>query len=149
MDNLTPEERSAVMKKVRSNDTKPEVFLRKSLFRLGYRYGLHPKKIQGKPDIWLKKYKTAIFVNGCFWHRHEGCKMNRLPKSNIEFWQDKFQKNIDRDKKVKSALLKRQVKCLVVWECTVKKMMKDEEYKKECLIKIENFIHDSNLYLEL
>ena len=83
----SPEERSRNMAAIRSKDTKPEVYLRKLLFAQGYRYRKNYKKIPGHPDIYLPKYRTAIFVHGCFWHRHQGCKYAYMPYSNIEFWK--------------------------------------------------------------
>ncbi len=89
----TPEERSRNMSAIKSNDTKPEMSVRRYLHGLGYRYGLHNKKLPGRPDIVLRRYKTIIFVNGCFWHGHENCKYYRLPKSNTDFWQTKIAQN--------------------------------------------------------
>ena len=82
--------------------------------------------IPGHPDLWLKQYNTAVFVHGCFWHRHLGCRYSYMPKTRIEFWSDKFQKNIDRDERVKAELESVGIKTLVFWECTVKKMMNKE-----------------------
>ena len=92
MDNLTKTERSRVMSKVRSKNTKPELMVRKKLFSLGFRYRLF-QKIPGTPDLTLKKFKTAIFIHGCFWHNHQGCKLNRLPKDHRSFWQNKKSRN--------------------------------------------------------
>ena len=97
MDVHSPEQRSRNMAAIRSKDTKPELYFRKLIFACGYRYRLYSKKIPGKPDLWLAKYKTAIFVHGCFWHRHHGCRFATTPKSNEEYWQQKFRKNKERD----------------------------------------------------
>ena len=140
MDIKSPSERSKNMAAIHSRNTKPEVYLRKLLFARGYRYGLNSKTVPGHPDIYLKKYNTAIFVNGCFWHRHEGCKYAYMPKSRVEFWQKKFESNIKRDLKVKQELADMKVKQLVVWECTIKKMQKDKELENEMVRKIEKFL---------
>lgn len=121
------------MAAIRSKNTKPEVYFRKLLFNQGYRYSLNSKKIPGHPDIYLRKYNTAIFVHGCFWHRHPGCKYAYTPKSRIEFWQKKFNDNVRRDAVVMQQLEEQGIKCLIVWECTIKKMMKDKEFELNVL----------------
>ena len=145
----SPEERSRNMAAIRSKDTKPEVYLRKLLFAQGYRYRKNYKKIPGHPDIYLPKYRTAIFVHGCFWHRHQGCKYAYMPKSNIEFWKKKFQDNIERDVEVKSELGKMGIKEVIVWECTVKEMKRNERRKVYCLRKIKRIINEGTMYLEV
>ena len=116
----TPEERSRNMAAIRSNDTKPEITVRRYLHRCGYRYGLHNKNLPGKPDIVLRKYKTVIFIHGCFWHGHENCKYYRLPKSNVEFWQSKVEANRARDKRVEVELQAKGWRVLTIWECDLK-----------------------------
>lgn len=145
----SPEERSRNMAAIRSKDTKPEVYLRKLLFAQGYRYRKNYKKIPGHPDIYLPKYRTAIFVHGCFWHRHRGCKYAYVPKSNIEFWKKKFQDNIERDVEVKSELGKMGIKEVIIWECTVKEMKGNERRKAYCLRKIKRIINEGKMYLEV
>ena len=108
------------MSSIKSKDTKPEIIVRKFLHLSGFRYRLHDKKLIGKPDIKLTKYKTVIFVNGCFWHGHKDCKIYALPKSNISFWRDKFKKNIQRDSENISALKNLGWKVIVLWECELK-----------------------------
>lgn len=93
-DIVSPEKRSQNMSAIRSKNTQPEVYLRKLLFAQGYRYRIADKSVPGHPDIFLRKYNTAIFVNGCFWHRHPGCKFAYTPKSRVEFWQKKFDDNL-------------------------------------------------------
>ncbi|WP_114793120.1 DNA mismatch endonuclease Vsr [Niabella yanshanensis] len=115
------EKRSEVMSKIRSKDTKPEIMLRKALFALGYRYRIHNKKLPGKPDIVLPKYKTAIFVHGCFWHYHADCREGRIPNTNSTFWKEKLLKNISRDQKHQEALQQLGWKVLVCWECDIEK----------------------------
>ena len=117
----SPEERSKNMSKIRSKGTAPEEYVRKKLFSRGYRYRKNVKTIPGHPDAWLPKYNTALFVHGCFWHRHKDCKYAYMPKSRIKFWIEKFQKNVERDEKVRELLTAQQIKILIVWECTVKK----------------------------
>ena len=145
----SPEERSQNMAKIRSKDTKPELWLRKKLFERGYRYRKNVNNVPGHPDLWLAKYDTAIFVHGCFWHRHEGCKYAYMPKSRVEFWNNKFTNNINRDYKVKTELERAGIKCLIVWECTVKKMMKSEEERIKTLDCIIQFLNCGDIYKEI
>lgn len=119
MDKISQEQRSANMSKIRSKDTKPEMLVRRHLHALGFRYRLHDSKLPGHPDIVLPKWHTVIFVNGCFWHRHEGCKYATKPKSNIEFWTTKFKQNVERDKKEYTALKSAGWKIIVIWECEI------------------------------
>lgn len=139
MDIVTSEQRSKNMSAIRSKNTKPEIYFRKLLFAEGYRYSLNSKNISGHPDIFLGKYNTAIFINGCFWHRHKGCKYAYMPKSRVEFWQKKFEDNQKRDEKVGQELEERRIKRLVVWECTIKKMLRDKDTEKNMLEKTEFF----------
>lgn len=117
MDSLSPERRSWNMSRIRGKDTRPEIVVRSLLHRLGYRFRLNRKDIPGKPDIVLPKYQTAIYVHGCYWHRHAGCHLAYTPKSNLEFWNKKFSKNTERDRLVSSALKETGWKQIVVWEC--------------------------------
>lgn len=137
------------MAAIRSKDTKPEVYFRKKLFEQGYRYRVNSKTVPGHPDIYLKKYNTAVFVHGCFWHRHEQCKFAYIPKSRIEFWQNKFETNKKRDFVVRNELWERRIKCLVVWECSIKKMQKSEAFQIEIFDKVKDFLISENLFLEL
>lgn len=149
MDVHTPERRSRNMAAIRSENTKPELYLRKLLFAEGFRYRLYTSKVPGKPDLWLAKYNTAVFVHGCFWHRHQGCKYATAPKSNSYFWQAKFTRNVDRDRIVRNQILEGGRRMLVIWECTIKRMMKNNIYKQEILEKIELFLNGSERFLEL
>ena len=117
---MTPEQRSRCMAAIRGKDTKPEMIVRKYLFSRGLRFRVQVKKLPGNPDIVLPKYKTVIFVNGCFWHGHEGCKYFRLPKSNVEFWKEKIERNIERDRESMQALLDLGWKVIRVWECELR-----------------------------
>ena len=113
--------RSQIMSKIKSKDTKPELYIRKKLFSLGFRYRLQ-KKINGtKPDIVLKKYKLCIFINGCFWHQHSNCKLSYIPKTNKLFWKKKFQNNKNRDKKNYNIVRNTGWRILVIWECYIRK----------------------------
>ena len=115
------QKRSQMMSKIKSKDTKPELYIRKKLFSLGFRYRLQ-KKINGtKPDIVLKKYKLCIFINGCFWHQHSNCKLSYIPKTNKLFWKKKFQNNKNRDKKNYNILRNTGWRILVIWECYIRK----------------------------
>lgn len=119
-DRLTREQRSRNMSAIKGKNTKPEITVRKYLHNSGFRFRLHKKGLPGKPDIVLAKWKTVVFVHGCFWHRHKGCKHAYTPKSNVESWQDKFDSNVRRDLKNNEELRKLGWKVLVIWECEVK-----------------------------
>ena len=121
MDSLTKEHRSWNMSRIRSTDTKPEMIVRSFLHKKGFRFRLHVKTLPGHPDIVLPKHKTVIEIRGCFWHRHPGCKSATTPSSNIEFWQAKFKRNIERDKKNAEELKSLGWRLIVVWECEVSK----------------------------
>lgn len=108
------------MSRIRSKNTKPEKQVRSILHGKGFRFRLHSDKLPGKPDIILSKYKTIIFVHGCFWHRHKNCKNAAVPKSKTDFWNKKFASNIKRDKEVKEKLKILGWKTFVIWECEVK-----------------------------
>lgn len=145
----SPEARSQNMAKIKSHDTKPEVWFRKRLFALGYRYRKNAGNIPGHPDIYLAKYNTAIFIHGCFWHRHNGCKYAYTPKSRIEFWSKKFQANTERDSFVKCELLGQGTKMLIIWECTVNRMMKSEQFERSVLNQVMCFLHSDEIELEI
>ncbi len=120
MDRLTKEKRSWNMSKIRHTNTKLELLVRKHLFSKGYRYRVK-NNLLGKPDIVFAKKKIAIFINGCFWHQHKGCKLSYMPKSNLKFWKKKLESNVERDKKVNQELKKKGWKVLTVWECKIEK----------------------------
>lgn len=115
----TPLTRSENMAAIHSKNTKPEILIRKALHHLGYRYRLHDKGLAGKPDIVLKKYNTVIFVHGCFWHRHD-CKYFHWPKSNLDYWQPKILKNVERDTAHSLQLLQAGWKVCIWWECATR-----------------------------
>ena len=118
---MTPQQRHYCMSKIRGKATKPELLVRHWLWSRGYRYRLNVKSAPGKPDIVLRKYRTAIFVNGCFWHGHEKCTLYTLPKSNTEFWISKIEHNKERDMKDHNALIEAGWHVIVIWECQLKK----------------------------
>ncbi len=151
MDNVDRATRSRVMFSVKSKNTRPELYFRKLLFHRGFRYTLHNSKITGRPDLYLKKYNTAVFVNGCFWHRHPDpdCKLTRTPKSRVDYWNDKFNKNIERDKRNSDELKKQGIKKLVIWECTIKKMMKDKTYEQKIMDEVVNFLKNNKMDIDL
>ena len=147
-DNKTREKRSENMAAIKGKDTKPEVYIRKLLFHNGYRYHKYSKSIPGHPDIWMRKYNTAIFVNGCFWHRHSGCKYAYMPKSRIDFWQKKFNDNIERDFRIRNELSSQGIRCIYIWECTVRKM-KTLEDGTLLISRIKDFLAGDDLFIEL
>lgn len=116
-DFLSKLERSERMSRIRSTDTSPELSLRKALHARGLRFRLHDKKLPGKPDIVLPRFKTVVLVHGCFWHRHGGCKVASTPKSNTAFWQEKFERNSARDAKNLASLQAIGWRVIVAWEC--------------------------------
>ncbi|NVN93043.1 MAG: DNA mismatch endonuclease Vsr [Desulfuromonadales bacterium] len=125
MRHVPSEQKSRMMSWVRTKGTAPELALRSALHSAGIRFRLHRKDLPGKPDIVLPKYNSVIFVHGCFWHHHEGCIKSRMPKTNIEFWQDKIAANIKRDKSNQDDLEKMGWQVLVVWECDIKKNVQE------------------------
>ena len=120
-DTLTTAERSRLMAKIRGKNTRPEIAVRSLLHRAGYRFRIHVSSLPGKPDIVLPKYRTVVFVHGCFWHRHKGCKATTTPKSHRGFWSDKFARNVANDKKHLGQLRRLGWRTVVVWECQLKR----------------------------
>jgi DNA mismatch endonuclease (patch repair protein) len=128
-DVLTKEQRHKNMAAIHSKDTKPEIIVRKYLWRAGFRYRLNSPRLPGHPDIVLRKYCTCIFVNGCFWHGHENCKYANLPKTNTEFWTNKINLNRERDKKVQQQLAKMGWHSITIWECELKPQVREKTLK--------------------
>lgn len=118
--------RSYNMSQIKGKNTKPEELVRKYLFSQGLRYRKNDKRLPGSPDIVLPKYKTVIFINGCFWHGHKGCKYFVWPKSNVDFWEEKINQNIMRDSNKIAQLEELDWKVLIVWECELKKQIRDK-----------------------
>lgn len=120
VDTLSPLERSQRMAKVKSKGTKPEMLVRRLVHSMGYRYRLHGPGLPGRPDLVFKGRRKVIFVHGCFWHRHEGCRLARLPKSRLDFWLPKLEGNKQRDAQKLEQLCQQGWKSLVIWECELK-----------------------------
>lgn len=118
---MTPEQRFKCMSHNRAKNTGPELKLRRALWRLGFRYRINERHLPGKPDIVLPKYRTVIFIHGCFWHGHEGCKYYTVPRSNTEFWTAKVARNQERDQEVWRQLEAKGWSVIIVWECELKK----------------------------
>lgn len=143
---MTPELRSRCMSHIRSKDTKPEILVRKFLYSMGLRYRVNNRKLPGLPDIVLKKYKTVVFIDGCFWHGHEGCKYYRLPKTNVDFWRHKIAMNIARDYANGVDLRIAGWKVIRVWECDIKTKAKREVTLEKLYQKIIGTEHKSSTY---
>lgn len=131
-DDLTQAQRHKNMSHIRSSSTAPELTVRKYLFSQGFRYRINDRRYPGHPDIVLPKYHTIIFVNGCFWHQHPGCKYAVVPKSNSDYWIPKLQRNVERDKENYSQLMKMGWNVEIVWECE----LKTEEKCKQTLSRL-------------
>lgn len=125
-DTVSKEKRSEIMSHVTGKETKPEIIVRKYLFARGLRYRKNVKRLPGTPDIVFPKYKTAVFVNGCFWHGHKGCKYSHLPSSNFEYWEKKIADNIERDERKKRELEGLGYRVLIIWQCQLKSNSKIE-----------------------
>lgn len=117
---IVPNSRSYNMSRIKSINTKPELLVRKFITELGLRYRVHVKDLPGKPDIVFRKRQKAIYVNGCFWHRHKNCKFSSVPKTNADFWTKKFDENVSRDERNHSAIHEMGWHFLVLWECEIK-----------------------------
>lgn len=137
-DRISKEQRSWNMSRISSRNTSPEMRVRSYLHRQGYRFRLHDENLPGSPDVVLKKHRTAIFVHGCFWHRHQGCKQGTYfpkdPKQGVKFWREKFEKNVKRDKKNMALLENLGWNVAVIWECQTK----NDEMLKEQIDKVFN-----------
>lgn len=149
MDIKSKESRSMNMRHIKSKNTKPEIYFRKLLFAKGYRYRVAAGDFPGHPDVFLRKYNTAIFIHGCFWHRHPGCKYSYVPKSRVEFWERKFAANIKRDNIVKKALTEQGIRQLIVWECTIRNMQHDQETRDRIIAQTVEFLQSGCPSLEL
>ena len=125
-DTLTPAQRHRNMAAIHSDSTRPELKLRHALWRLGFRYRMNHRRLPGKPDIVLPKYRTVIFVHGCFWHGHKGCKFYTVPKTNTDFWMAKIARNQERDQTVWRQLEAKGWTVIIVWECQLKKGQDEE-----------------------
>lgn len=125
MDRLNEAQRHRNMAAIHSKNTKPEILVRKFLFSRGFRYRLNHPHLPGKPDIVLRKYRTCIFINGCFWHGHDGCKYFVMPKTRTKFWQAKIERNKERDYKAQRQLASMGWHCITIWECQLKPKVRE------------------------
>lgn len=140
MDIVTRERRSKNMAAIKSKDTSAEKFVRSALFARGYRYTIHDIRVTGQPDIFFPRKKAAIFIHGCYWHRHDNCTYAYTPKTNVEFWLTKFRNNRQRDTVVRHTLLESGIRVLVIWECTIRKMRRSSDFCNIQMSQIESFI---------
>ena len=124
-DTMTREQRHYCMSRIRGKDTRPEMVVRRWLHSAGFRYSVHSRRLPGCPDIVLRRYHTVIFINGCFWHGHPGCDTFRMPRSNVEFWQEKIRRNKERDAQEVAALEALGWNVIVVWECELSRRARD------------------------
>jgi DNA mismatch endonuclease (patch repair protein) len=128
-DIFSPQQRHANMAAIHGKDTKPEMVVRRYLWRHGFRYRLNDPRLPGKPDIVMRRYRTCVFVNGCFWHGHEGCRYYKTPKTNTEFWVNKVKRNKMRDLKVQQKLAAMGWHSLTIWECELKPAQREQTLK--------------------
>jgi len=143
-DIVSKKKRSEMMSGITSKNTLPELTVRKALHKAGYRYRLHYKALPGKPDLVMPKYKLSIFVHGCFWHRHTGCKYAYQPKTRREFWEKKFQSNVARDQKNITNLTSKGWRTLIIWECFIRKVDSSELVES-----LQAVIHGHEVFYEL
>jgi DNA mismatch endonuclease (patch repair protein) len=148
MDIVIPEKRSLLMSGIRSKNTKPEILVRKGLFKSGFRYRLNVKNVFGKPDIVLKKFNAAIFIHGCFWHGHEGCKNFKIPSSNREFWVTKIDRNRKRDAEVLNYLHATGWRICIIWECAIRGKKQLQKTDKT-ISKISKWLRSKRIWLEI
>lgn len=147
MDIKSRAERSKNMSHIRASKTRPEMYIRKLLFAQGYRYRVNYKEVIGKPDLYFPRKKVAVFINGCFWHRHIDCKYAYLPKSNVDFWQSKFENNRKRDQSVYAGLEAIQIRYLIIWECSIRQMRTSQDEEAAVYLKITKFLADDQAKL--
>lgn len=138
-DKVSKEVRSRNMSRIRCKDTKPEIKVRKYLYHQGFRYRKNVKDLPGKPDIYIKKYNTVIFVNGCFWHQHYNCKYATVPKTNVDFWTRKLERNVHNDDKNIKSLKQMGFNVVVIWECELKNKF---EFRMNQLIEEIRYLED-------
>nr|WP_308570938.1 very short patch repair endonuclease [uncultured Prevotella sp.] len=145
MDKITPQQRHRTMAAIRSKNTKPELLVRHYLWRCGFRYRLNNPRLPGHPDLVLRKYRTCVFVNGCFWHGHEGCKYFVMAKTHIEFWQKKIERNRKRDIEEQKQLAKMGWHVIVVWECELKPKKREQTLKSLAFTLNHIFLEDHTI----
>jgi DNA mismatch endonuclease (patch repair protein) len=129
-DIFTKQKRSRIMSKITGKETKPEILVRKYLFANGFRYRKNAKELPGKPDIVLPKFKTVIFVHGCFWHGHKGCNKSALPSTNTKFWKEKISKTVERDKTKARKLLQAGWNVLTIWQCELQSKVREKNLNR-------------------
>lgn len=142
MDKMTKEQRHRCMASIRGKGTKPELLVRKFLFARGFRYRLNHPRLPGHPDIVMRKYRTVIFVNGCFWHGHDGCPTFVLPKTNTDFWRAKIERNKARDVEEQRRLAAMGWHCITVWECQLKPALRQQTLESLAYTLYRIFLHD-------
>ena len=145
VDTMTAEQRHRCMSHIRSRDTRPETMVRHYLFSRGFRYRKNVRALPGTPDIVLGRYRTVIFVNGCFWHGHEGCQYYTVPKTNTEFWVDKVRRNKERDVKVQYELASMGWHCITIWECELKPKVRENTLESLAYTLNRIFLQDRTL----
>ena len=133
------------MASIRGKNTKPEIMVRKFLFSRGFRYRLNHPRLPGHPDIVLRKYRTCVFVNGCFWHGHEGCRYYVIPKSNTEFWKAKIERNRNRDIEDQRKLATMGWHCITVWECQLKPAVREQTLESLAFTLNRIFLNDHSI----
>lgn len=143
-DRLTTEQRGALMARISGKDTKPELFVRRLLHAAGYRYRLHARELAGRPDIVFRRRRKAIFVHGCFWHSHPGCRRAGIPATRAAFWEEKLRRNRERDLRVQDALCGDGWDVLIVWECS----LRDPGALKDLLLEFMDRPHRGGTVLE-
>ena len=149
-DTLTPQQRHANMAAILGKNTKPEMVVRRYLWAHGYRYRLNHPRLPGKPDMVMRKYRTCIFVNGCFWHGHDGCQYYTIPKTNTEFWVNKVQRNKERDLKVQRDLAAMGWHSITIWECELKPAKREDTLKSLAYTLNKIFLQDRTVtYYEI
>lgn len=150
MDIKSHEERSRNMARIKGTNTKPEIYIRYLLHKRGMRYRVNYSPIEGKPDLYFPQPQVAVFVHGCYWHRHKNCPYAYTPKSNVEFWTAKLEGNRKHDEQVISDLRGKGFRVLIVWECTIKRMQRDAELEKRVCNAIQHFIVQAkDIFLEI
>ena len=138
-DVVSEEQRSYIMSRVASKNTKPELLVRSYLHRRGLRFRIHGKKLPGRPDLVFPKYRAVVFVHGCFWHRHDGCPRTTMPSTRVEFWQNKFDRNMARDQANQAELRELGWRVIVLWECEIGTIAAREVRLKRLAAKIADF----------
>lgn len=145
MDKLTKEQRHRCMAAIKGRNTKPELLVRKFLFACGFRYRMNHPRLPGHPDLVLRKYRTVIFVNGCFWHGHEGCRYYVLPKSNVDYWRSKITRNKERDIEEQRKLASMGWHCITVWECQLKPKVRQQTLESLAFTLNQIYLEDRKL----